>query len=80
MGQVSGIAFIFGMDGFKAETTGSMTYPLMVMIGLMIFSFLLSSRLKESKILTGRETVPNLDLQAEAVKTLGTTDNSHVRN
>jgi cyanate permease len=59
MGQVSGIAFIFGMDGFKSETTGSMTYPLMVMIGLMVFSFLLSSRLKESKILTG--TVPVFD-------------------
>jgi MFS family permease len=59
MGQVSGIAFIFGMDGFKSETTGSMTYPLMVMICLMIFSFLLSSRLKESKILTG--TVPAFD-------------------
>ena len=53
MGQVSGIAFIFGMDGFKSETTGSMTYPLMVMICLMIFSFLLfifKSILKRSNL------------------------------
>jgi len=65
MGQVSGIAFIFGMDGFKSETTGSMTYPLMVMICLMIFSFLLSSRLKESKILTGTVPVFDPEIQAE---------------
>ena len=65
MGQVSGIAFIFGMDGFKSETTGSMTYPLMVMICLMIFGFLLSSRLKESKILIGTVPVFDPDMQAE---------------
>jgi MFS family permease len=65
MGQVSGIAFIFGMDGFKSETTGSMTYPLMVMICLMVFSFLLSSRLKESKILTGTVPVFDHEIQAE---------------
>lgn len=65
MGQVSGIAFIFGMDGFKSATTGSMTYPLMVLIGLMIFSFLLSSRLKESKILTGTIPVFDPEIQVE---------------
>ena len=65
MGQVSGIAFIFGMDGFKSEATGSMTYPLMVLIGLMIFSFLLSARLKESKILTATGPVADQKLQVE---------------
>ena len=68
MGQVSGIAFIFGMDGFKSETTGSMTYPLMVLIGLMIFSFLLSARLKESKILTAAGTVTDQKLQVETAQ------------
>lgn len=68
MGQVSGIAFIFGMDGFKSETTGSMTYPLMVLIGLMIFSFLISARLKESKILTEAGTVTDQKLQIETVQ------------
>ena len=68
MGQVSGIAFIFGMDGYKSETTGSMTYPLMVLIGLMILSFLLSSRLKESKILTASATIIDPELQFETVQ------------
>ena len=53
MGQVSGIAFIFGMDGFKAPVTGSMTLPLSVLIILMVISFLLSVRLRESVLLTG---------------------------
>jgi MFS family permease len=52
MGQVSGIAFIFGMDSFKSSLTGSMTRSLVLMIGLMVLSILMSFRLKESKILT----------------------------
>ncbi len=75
MGQVSGIAFIFGMDGFKSATTGSMTYPLMVLIGLMIFGFLLSSRLKESKILTVGVSVFDKELQAESVVSNTAVDN-----
>lgn len=67
MGQIAGIAFIFGMDGFKSEGSGSMTYPLMGLIGLLIFGLILSSGLKESKILTGNEPVFNPDLQIEAV-------------
>jgi len=67
MGQIAGIAFIFGMDGFKSESSGSMTYPLMGLIGLLIVGLILSSGLKESKILTGNEPVLNPDLQAEAV-------------
>jgi hypothetical protein len=59
MGQVSGIAFIFGMDGLKSETTGSMTYPLVGMIGLMLFGLILSTGLKESKILS--VAVPNMN-------------------
>ena len=53
MGQVSGIAFIFGMDGFKSPLTGSMTMPLTVLIILMVIGFLLSARLKESAFLAG---------------------------
>lgn len=53
MGQVSGIAFIFGMDTFKAAATGSMTIPLIIMTGLMLVSFVCSTRLRESALLTG---------------------------
>jgi cyanate permease len=51
MGQVSGIAFIFGMDSFKSSVTGSMTRSLVLMIGLMVLSILMSFKLKESVIL-----------------------------
>jgi cyanate permease len=55
MGQVSGIAFIFGMDSLKSKLTGSMTRSLVVLIGLMVLSILISLRLKESTILTIKE-------------------------
>jgi cyanate permease len=51
MGQASGIAFIFGMDSFKSSITGSMTLPLMILIGLMFLSLLSSTRLRESSLL-----------------------------
>jgi MFS family permease len=51
MGQISGIAFIFGMDSFKSTITGSMTRSLILMIALMILSILMSFRLKESAII-----------------------------
>jgi sugar phosphate permease len=54
MGQASGIAFIFAMDMFKSSVNGSMTKPLIVLIGLMLLSFLSSIRLKESTILADR--------------------------
>jgi len=53
MGQISGIAFIFGMDSFKSSATGSMTAPLFVMIILMLISFIFSTRLRESALLSG---------------------------
>ena len=52
MGQVSGIAFIFGMDSLKSSVTGSMTRSLVLLIGLMVLSILISLRLKESAILS----------------------------
>jgi len=51
MGQISGIAFIFGMDYLKTVGTGSMTRSLVFLIGLMVLSILMSFRLKESVIL-----------------------------
>ncbi len=51
MGQISGILFIFGMDSFKSPATGSMTLPLVVLIGLMVLSLLLSTRLREARTL-----------------------------
>jgi MFS family permease len=51
MGQVSGIAFIFGMDSMKSAQTGSMTRSLVILIVLMVLSILMSLRLGESTIL-----------------------------
>jgi len=48
MGQISGIVFILAMDLFKSPVTGSMTTPLLVLIGLMILSLLFAARLKEA--------------------------------
>ena len=51
MGQISGIVFILGMDSFKSPETGSMTMPLIVLIGLMALSLLLATRLREATTL-----------------------------
>ncbi len=57
MGQISGIIFIFGMDSFKSPETGSMAFPLVVLIGLMVLGLILSFRLKEpSALLTDMES------------------------
>ena len=48
MGQISGIVFILGLDSFKSPETGSMTLPLLVLIGLMVLSLLFVTRLKEA--------------------------------
>jgi len=53
MGQISGILFILGMDSLKDPHTGSMTASLVVLVGLMAVSTLLSTRLKESTLLSG---------------------------
>jgi MFS family permease len=49
MGQISGIIFILGMDAFKSPDTGSMTLPMLVLIGLMILCLFLGTLLKEPK-------------------------------
>ncbi len=51
MGQISGILFIFGMDGFKSPLTGSMTLPLVVLTALVFVCLLLSFRLREPPVL-----------------------------
>jgi len=51
MGQISGIAFILGMDTLKSPETGSMTLPLVIMIVLLALSTYIGTRLKESTIL-----------------------------
>jgi MFS family permease len=50
MGQISGIIFIFAMDAFKSPLTGSMTMSLVVIIGLMVISTVLSVFLHEPKV------------------------------
>jgi cyanate permease len=47
MGQISGIVFILGMDGFKSPQTGSMTLPLVALIILFIVTLLVCTRLRE---------------------------------
>jgi cyanate permease len=54
-GQISGILFIFGMDGFKSKADGSMTASMIVLIGLIGLSLLLCFKLKESALLTGNK-------------------------
>ena len=51
MGQISGILFIFGMDGFKSPVSGSMTLPLVVLIVLVFVGLLLSFLLREPPVL-----------------------------
>ncbi|MDP4224417.1 MAG: MFS transporter [Bacteroidota bacterium] len=55
VGQISGILFIFGMNAFKSPATGSMTKPLVVLIILMVFSFLASTRIRESVLIKGAD-------------------------
>jgi cyanate permease len=55
MGQISGIIFIFAMDGFRSPETGSMTSSLVVLIGLMALSLLLCTRLGEATVLTNEK-------------------------
>ncbi len=52
MGQISGIAFIFGMDALKDPGTGSMTPSLLILIVLMVICLLVATRLHESKLLS----------------------------
>ena len=48
MGQISGIIFILGLDTFKAPVTGSMTIPLMVLVGLLVVCLFMGVQLKEA--------------------------------
>mgnify|MGYP002638842362 FL=1 len=48
VGQISGIIFILGMDIFKNPVTGSMSWPLSVLIGFMFIALVLSTRLQEA--------------------------------
>ena len=58
MGQVSGIAFIVGMDALKDPATGSMTMPLLVQAGLMVGAAGLALLLRESPVCAGRSGTP----------------------
>ncbi len=55
MGQISGVVFIIGMDSLKSPGTGSMTPSLVVLIGLMVLSLLLCTRLRESTVLMAED-------------------------
>ena len=49
-GQVSGIAFIFGMDALKSPATKSMTVPLLAQAALIVVALALAATLRESPI------------------------------
>ena len=50
MGQISGIAFILGMDALKSPVTKSMTAPLLGLAGLTVVAIVLATMLRESPI------------------------------
>jgi MFS family permease len=50
MGQVSGIAFIMGMDALKSPATKSMTVPLLIQAGLIALAIVFAAMLRESPI------------------------------
>ncbi len=51
-GQVSGIAFIIGMDALKSPSSGSMTTSLLILTGLLVVSLVLATRLREADLIT----------------------------
>lgn len=57
-GQISGIAFIFGMDIFKAPS-GSMTPFIIIMMGLTLAGIPLALRMKESSIASAAIVTPD---------------------
>ena len=54
-GQISGIAFIIGMDALKSPVSGSMTVPLLILTGLTFICLFLAIRLREAPLLTMHE-------------------------
>jgi MFS family permease len=54
MGQISGIIFIFAMDGLKVPSTGAMTGPLLVLAALTAGCVALAMALPESPIRDGK--------------------------
>jgi MFS family permease len=54
MGQISGIIFIFAMDGLKVPSTGAMTGPLLVLAALTAGCVALAMALPESPICDGK--------------------------
>ena len=56
IGQISGIAFIIGMDAFKDPESGSMTASLLALVALMVVGVFLSIRLKESSLLVSNNS------------------------
>jgi sugar phosphate permease len=48
MGQLSGIAFIFAMDALKAPGSGSMAFPMLLLVAATLVSVLLGAFLRDS--------------------------------
>jgi cyanate permease len=58
MGQISGIAFILGMDSLKSPQTGSMTLPLVLLLVCMGISLGISFFFKEPRVLLSESAKP----------------------
>jgi MFS family permease len=63
MGQISGIIFIFAMDALKSPSNGSMSVPLLALVGLMLVGLVLSLRLKESSLIGGAASAVEVSSQ-----------------
>lgn len=59
MGQVSGIAFILGMDALRIRPSGAMTTSLLILIGLSLLNVFLAVVLPESPIHTAFPSIIN---------------------
>ncbi len=60
-GQLSGILFIFLMDLFRSPASGTMTLSLIILTLLLLASFFIAARLKESEIIQSASSISEPD-------------------
>ena len=62
MGQISGIIFIILMDLLRIKSNGSMVISLSLFVVLLLISYIIVSKLKESELVLGLSSVSENDL------------------
>lgn len=65
MGQISGIIFIFLMDALSAPVTGDMTTSLIAFSMLILVTFVIALKLKESPLILGMDGRPSQEAEEE---------------